>query len=561
MDVAGSSPTLVPTATASSEFVLVDLDMERLRSGDLVYVYAKGSPKVLRTGAGGVVLGAHRRYLTVDAPAPSAPTIYGDAKPVATEIVTDCRGLFEIELVSGGIEVATGASIRLHAHPELCWGDYRPRKAQYKPASILGLAKAGGLLFSDDPAKLAEDVFVVKETSRTVPDVKSTLSAPFVIHHFEPGSYFDADLWKCEGEFPDGGAPTGQCYEQEDYRGGGRTYETHDGTDLTVVAPLFRMMEFGSATIVAARSGRVIYSSDGMPDTIPGLIPSGPVAGGNEVDVLHDDGTIAQYPHLMNGSVAVRVGDNVQCGQEIGRMGSSGNSDGPHIHFQMRRFHDPSFLGYPENQGIIDHLLMLAVTSSYEPFQERAWIELTDWTAAPGYQIPVLACFYPSPEDPAFLRMVSGDQTAFVNAWRKEGTAGDPCTKHGDCGVDYWCKELKQPAGSSACYPKADPGEACSGSVECKDFLGAQCVSGKCKAGPDCTMRCPSYKGCFYDGASSACVELNVSQRAKWGSCPHSMPACRPQSGCFADPVDNRCEGYVFVEEQSRSLCALECLP
>lgn len=53
--------------------------------------------------------------------------------------------------------------------------------------------------------------------------------------------------------------------------------------------------------------------------------------GGNAVDILHDDGTLAHYEHLE--SVSVSAGEYVQQGQLLGYMGSTGYSTGRHVHF------------------------------------------------------------------------------------------------------------------------------------------------------------------------------------------------------------------------------------
>jgi len=47
---------------------------------------------------------------------------------------------------------------------------------------------------------------------------------------------------------------------------------------------------------------------------------------------------------MVNGSVRVKVGDNVTEGQVIGLMGNTGNTDAPHLHFQVVTGR-PSFLG------------------------------------------------------------------------------------------------------------------------------------------------------------------------------------------------------------------------
>ena len=52
---------------------------------------------------------------------------------------------------------------------------------------------------------------------------------------------------------------------------------------------------------------------------------------GNTVKVQHDDGTITQYSHMS--SFNCNVGDQVSQGQNIGAVGSTGNSTGPHLHF------------------------------------------------------------------------------------------------------------------------------------------------------------------------------------------------------------------------------------
>ncbi|MEU5832966.1 M23 family metallopeptidase [Streptomyces diacarni] len=57
-------------------------------------------------------------------------------------------------------------------------------------------------------------------------------------------------------------------------------------------------------------------------------------AYGNNIVIKHKDGTYTQYGHL--NSIGVSVGQSVKSGQQIALSGSTGNSSGPHLHFEAR---------------------------------------------------------------------------------------------------------------------------------------------------------------------------------------------------------------------------------
>lgn len=65
-------------------------------------------------------------------------------------------------------------------------------------------------------------------------------------------------------------------------------------------------------------------------------LAKGPTAiAGNYVMIDHGKNEYSLYAHLQPGSVRVHVGDQVKAGDVIGKLGSSGNSTEPHLHFQI----------------------------------------------------------------------------------------------------------------------------------------------------------------------------------------------------------------------------------
>ena len=65
------------------------------------------------------------------------------------------------------------------------------------------------------------------------------------------------------------------------------------------------------------------------------LRKGGNAAAGNYVVIDHGNGEYSLYAHLQPGSVRVKPNDAVKVGQPIAKLGSSGNSSEPHLHFQV----------------------------------------------------------------------------------------------------------------------------------------------------------------------------------------------------------------------------------
>lgn len=90
--------------------------------------------------------------------------------------------------------------------------------------------------------------------------------------------------------------------------------------------------------VLAVAPGTVVETMRDLPDEPPGTAPAGLTIsqiGGNHVILDLGGGRYAMYAHLVPHSVTVHVGDRVRTGDKLGLLGNSGNTTGPHLHFQI----------------------------------------------------------------------------------------------------------------------------------------------------------------------------------------------------------------------------------
>lgn len=136
-------------------------------------------------------------------------------------------------------------------------------------------------------------------------------------------------------ETPDIDVPSGSgfvwpapgCYTLTSPFGENRGY-SHGGIDIGT--PM-------GTTIVAAESGTVIASNNSCPHNWGKNGSCGCGGGyGNYVFIDHGNGKLTIYGHLTNAIVS--TGQTVTKGQTIGYAGSTGNSTGPHLHFECQYY-------------------------------------------------------------------------------------------------------------------------------------------------------------------------------------------------------------------------------
>ena len=122
------------------------------------------------------------------------------------------------------------------------------------------------------------------------------------------------------------------------------------------------------AEVIAAEAGIVRDVRDGVPDHAP-MAPVPPPAAptatatyGNYVIVDIGSGRFVHYAHLQRNSVSVKAGQRVRRGQILGRLGNSGNTNAPHLHFMVTdadAFEDSEGLPF-----VVDEFEMLGETTA-----------------------------------------------------------------------------------------------------------------------------------------------------------------------------------------------------
>jgi hypothetical protein len=199
-----------------------------------------------------------------------------------------------------------------------------------------------------------------------------------------------------------------------DFFCGSRSYDlqgyNHNGTDIFLWPAFWRTMQEEQVDVVAAESGVIVLKTDGNFDQQCVWTN----AQWNVVIIRHNDSLSTLYGHLKKNSLTSKsVGDSVTQGEYLGKVGSSGRSNGPHLHFELIR----------NNQ-------------SEDPYTGNCQPSASFWEAQRSYfdpQINLLETaagmpvFPPCPQ-PEDLRtrdtFLLGD-TVFLNAYFRDMRSGD----------------------------------------------------------------------------------------------------------------------------------------
>lgn len=201
-----------------------------------------------------------------------------------------------------------------------------------------------------------------------------------------------------------------------DYTCAARSYDNaagynHRGIDYFIWPFPWHLMDTGAVDVLAAAPGTLIEKRDGAFDRQCSWDNAPDNA--NYVIILHSDGTIARYLHLKQGSVTnLPIGTTIAAGQALGKVGSSGISTGPHLHFEVRATNAVNAATIEPHTGACN--ASPTAWTSQRPYRLPAVMRVSTHSTAPLFpQCPNTT------DQPNFSDQFNpGDQVTFVTAFR-----------------------------------------------------------------------------------------------------------------------------------------------
>jgi hypothetical protein len=121
--------------------------------------------------------------------------------------------------------------------------------------------------------------------------------------------------------------------------------------------------------VLAVADGTVVDTLGNLDDQVPGELPDPKTINIDNVDGNHivldlGRGRYAFYAHLQKDSLHVAVGDHVHRGQVLAKLGNTGNTSGPHLHFHL--MDGASVLGSQGLPYTIDHFYLAGKLSKQQ---------------------------------------------------------------------------------------------------------------------------------------------------------------------------------------------------
>ena len=165
----------------------------------------------------------------------------------------------------------------------------------------------------------------------------------------------------------------------------------------------------------------------------------------NAIYVRHSDNSTAWYGHLKNGSLNPKnIGDTVNEGEYLGVIGSSGNSTGPHLHFEV----------YDSASNLID------------PYSGNCNSGTSWWKNQPDYYSPNINAVLTHDAPPSFKNCPQTESTNIANKFlpntnvylagyfkdQLAGTTANLKLQHPDGSIQSWSKNFTDTYAGSYWY-------------------------------------------------------------------------------------------------------------
>jgi len=175
------------------------------------------------------------------------------------------------------------------------------------------------------------------------------------------------------------------------------------------------------ADVLAVADGKVVDTLNTLVDQKPGHLPDPKTItleniDGNHVVLDLGDGLFAFYAHLQKGSVTVTRGDQVKRGQVLAKLGNTGNTSAPHLHFHL--MDGSSVLGSSGLPYVIDSFVYAGQVPAAEFAQatgvEGNWSKGLLTTPSPRrgqFPLDLAVVIFPGSESAEKLTKPSGNGT------------------------------------------------------------------------------------------------------------------------------------------------------
>ncbi len=194
----------------------------------------------------------------------------------------------------------------------------------------------------------------------------------------------------------------------QDFQCGSRSYNGHNGLDISLWPFWWQMMEDNQVEIIAGAPGVIIQKSDNYFDHNCSCVGTW-----NAVYIQHSDGSIAWYGHMKKNTLTSKpVGASVETGEYLGIVGSSGCSTNPHLHLEI---HDAANQVIETYEGPCNGTTPSSWWANQKPYYEPSINRLTTHSIAPE-----MKGFCPDDEIPNLEDQFNPGDLVYFTAWYRD---------------------------------------------------------------------------------------------------------------------------------------------